>query len=739
MGNELFTKYSIEKTPFLQTGFLSLWSVHYGEHKEKKEKVCIFIADKKNIKIKYPKKETRKEIISLLKKDPLTLVKYSHKNILKIVEPLVEDKSKMGFITEPFSNTLGGWCDKSSPSKLEIKQIISQIIEGIEFLNKHCLLVHNSLNPNSILITKNNTIKIGNFSLSQSQGNLLPYFFMEKDDFIIKHLSYISPEIILDKKVFFQSDTFSVGCLIFTMLKRYINDKNKNFLNFPKTIKQYREEVANYGSHFLKINFTKEDNNILNQLLQREPTERGTIESISKHQWFNDYKLKAISFIKNISEKNLEQSLKFLEKLPDNLILFENKIIEREILPSLLLILKNNSTNRDLVNSILPSIFTICDMPMIKVRFETKIWPNIKLLFKLSFLPATCLFFLINKMSFLGEKISKNEFESDYLHVICKSIDSNVQKLQISVIENVQYLSKKLSAEKFKAEIYERFIKILTNCNSNFIKVQILKNIHFFYEILDMEELNNSLLKKLAFIKVNEVNLEVCMGLVQIYEEIAKLVSVESIANKILPMLINILVTGNIDKNSFDKIMNLVLTYLNRIKESREKDLESVQSIAINNNQNENSYNSINHSQKSKKEVNTNFFEDFFNENINEKITTELNLLHEYQDLPVKDYDKNISITLKLRKNLKKGNDYTTISEPQNDDNIITNHQNQTNNLFDEDTKSQNDNIHEEEKIINYFTQSNHHDIMSCPQEEHIINQSVKHDLGTDPELLLDD
>ena len=67
MGNELFTKYSIEKTPFLQTGFLSLWSVHYGEHKEKKEKVCIFIADKKNIKIKYPKKETRKEIISLLK------------------------------------------------------------------------------------------------------------------------------------------------------------------------------------------------------------------------------------------------------------------------------------------------------------------------------------------------------------------------------------------------------------------------------------------------------------------------------------------------------------------------------------------------------------------------------------------------------------------------------------------------------------------------------------------------
>lgn len=737
MGNELFTKYSIEKTPFLQTGFLSLWSVHYGKHKEKNEKVCIFIVDKKNLKLKFPKNETRKEIISLLKKDPLTLVKYSHKNILKIVEPLVEDKSKMGFVTETFSNTLGGWCDKSSPSKLEIKQIISQIIKGIEFLNKHCQLVHNSLNPSSILITKDNAIKIGNFSLSQKEGQLSPYLFMQKEDFAIKHLPYISPEIILDKKVFFQSDTFSIGCLIFTMLKRYINDKNKNFLNFPKNIGQYKEEVSNYGSHFLKINFTKEDNNILNQLLQREPTERGTIESISKHQWFNDYKLKAISFIQNISENNLEQSLKFLEKLPDNLILFENKIIEREILPSLLFILKNNRTNRDLVNSILPNIFAICDMPMIKVRFETKIWPNIKILFKLSSLPATCLFFLINKMSFLGEKISKNEFESDYLHVICKSMDSNVQKLQVSVIENLQYLSKKLSAEKFKDEIYERVIKILTNCNSNFIKVQILKNIHFFYEILDREELNNTLLKKLAFIKVNEVNLEVCMGLVQIYEEIAKLVSVESIADKILPMLINILVTGNIDKNSFDKIMSLVLAYLTRIKESREKDLESVQ-IVLKNNQEENSSNPINQTKKSKKEVNSDFFENFFNENINEKINTELNLLHEVHDLPAKDYDNNISISLKLKKNIKKENDYTAISEPKND-NIITNHQKQISHIFDDDRKSQNENIGEEEKIINYLTQSNHHDILSSPYSEHIVNQTVKHELGTDPELLFDE
>ena len=113
-------------------------------------------------------------------------------NILKVIEPLIEDKTKMGFITEPFTNSLGTWCDKSSPSKLEIKQILTQIMEGVEYLNTECLLVHNNLNPSNIFITKENKIKIGNLSLSQSEGNLINYSFMNKDQLHIKHLSYMS-------------------------------------------------------------------------------------------------------------------------------------------------------------------------------------------------------------------------------------------------------------------------------------------------------------------------------------------------------------------------------------------------------------------------------------------------------------------------------------------------------------------------------------------------------------------
>ena len=57
-------------------------------------------------------------------------------------------------------------------------------------------------------------------------------------------------------------------------------------------------------------------------------------------------------------------------------------------------------------------------------------------------------------------------------------------------------------------------------------------------------------------------NNDICMCICDIYLEISKIVSLEGIANKILPNLISMLVTGNITKSNFDKIMKLITTYL---------------------------------------------------------------------------------------------------------------------------------------------------------------------------------
>ena len=53
MGNELFGQYSIDKQPFLSGGYLNLWKIYKASHKERKQDVCVFVFEKKNLE-KFP-------------------------------------------------------------------------------------------------------------------------------------------------------------------------------------------------------------------------------------------------------------------------------------------------------------------------------------------------------------------------------------------------------------------------------------------------------------------------------------------------------------------------------------------------------------------------------------------------------------------------------------------------------------------------------------------------------------
>ena len=47
MGSDLFSNYTIEKTPFLQGGYMKLWKIYHGTHKVRKQEVCVFVFEKK--------------------------------------------------------------------------------------------------------------------------------------------------------------------------------------------------------------------------------------------------------------------------------------------------------------------------------------------------------------------------------------------------------------------------------------------------------------------------------------------------------------------------------------------------------------------------------------------------------------------------------------------------------------------------------------------------------------------
>ena len=584
MGTELFSNYSIEKTPFLQGGYMKLWKIYHGTHKVRKQEVCVFVFEKKTLE-KFPKSD-HSEILLTLKCEAHMLVKFKHPSLLSVVESFVEDKNSLGFVTERFDYTLNSWMSIAKPSKLEIKQMVIELSKAILFLHNDAHVVHNNLNPDVIFIDSNNKIKIsgmsfsledpplqgGDIDISKYTPNAIHNINPHNNKLSLPDLSFIAPELIFNNKCFYSCDMFSLGLIIYQILKDHLGDyKSHLFMKLSSnSISAYKSFFNSYDSYLSsKLKFENDDNFLLSKLLQREQSIRPRVREIIETPWFNDPKLKALNFIMNLESNDQKKNIEFLEKLPKIIGMFENKIIVKRFLPALLKAIKVET----LINPCLPAIFSISESPSLNISFGKDIWPKLKDLFKLRSLPAAAIYFLISKVQFIGEHISQTEFSQNFLNLICKALDCNVPKIQFVVSTNMKFITKSIDSLSFKNQIFPRMMQVVSTTNSKTLKLDMLNNIKSLYTKLDQNLINDKLLTTLEKVRKVDNNNDVCMSICDIYLEIAKIVNLEGIANKILPNLISMLVSANITKGNFDKIMSLITTYLDQIKKNRYNEL----------------------------------------------------------------------------------------------------------------------------------------------------------------------
>ena len=569
MGTELFKQYNAEKNPFLKLGFNLEWNVYKATHKQRNIPVSIFVLEKKKLKNLGG---NQKNIIEQLKKITIELSKFKHPNILSVIEPMVEDKNCIGFVTDRISYTLKSWVESTKPSKLEIKAIIIEVCKALVFLHDDAHCVNNNLNPENIFIDENNKIKIGSFEYSMNDPPISGGEITVNPSF--QDLKYIAPENIFNNKCYYTSDVFSMGTIIYHLLKIYNNDTNNpdliNITNLSNnTIESYKSLSINIDGLLDKAKIDFDDKEIIRKCIIREPNNRPSFQDLLENSWFNDPKLKALSFVDRLQENDKLKNEEFLRQFPKIVDMFENKILEKRFLPAFL----NGLSNDNLIVPCLNPIFAILNKSDLKINFERVVWPYLKNLFGLKSMPAQCLYFLLQKVEYIGDKISKSEFSNNFLKIICKALDCNVVKIQTVVADHIIYITKKIDSLTFKNQVYPRIITTLQTTNSQQLKIKLLNSMKELYKLLDQNTINENLLNNLDKVRKGDNGGEICMLISSIYEEIAKVVTIISIANKILPNLISILVSGNISKGNFDSLMAIVHKYLDRIKKDREKDL----------------------------------------------------------------------------------------------------------------------------------------------------------------------
>lgn len=113
------------------------------------------------------------EAFSVFKKDPMCLSKLRHPSILSLIEPPQEDEKYVVFVTEPVEFSLACLADNSNdhlrdkvPTKLEIKILVLELFEAINFLHMNAKQIHCGISPENLYVTKSGKIKVGGFNFS---------------------------------------------------------------------------------------------------------------------------------------------------------------------------------------------------------------------------------------------------------------------------------------------------------------------------------------------------------------------------------------------------------------------------------------------------------------------------------------------------------------------------------------------------------------------------------------------
>ena len=690
MGNEILKKYSINKIPLFQTGFLSLWNVYQGKKKSTNEEVCIFFLDKKSLKKKFSDSQKRKEIISLLKKSPLLLSKLNNFHYLKIIEPITEDKKILFFITEPFVKTLYSWCIQSSPSKLEIKQIISQIVEGILYLNNEFFFVHSCLNPHFIFLNKDGIIKITNLTFVQCEG------YIEKKDYFknnifsfVNMLNFISPEVALENKCNFKSDVFSIGCILFMLLKRYMNEKNKFYLGGINKIEDYVKLINdNIINNYLEnINFLNEDTAFLKLILDQDYNKRCDLNTLLNDKWFHDPKLSALIQLKKLKDnQNIENVTIFLNNFLKCISFFENKVLESKILPYLLDVLQSFNNNLEISDLVLKIILNICNKSMIQIQFESKIWIYIKYCFTKQNLSNFRIHLLCSRIDYLFQKLSPFEFDNTFIPLISKILDSNDMNLKFFIINNLKNIYTSFKQNNLQSEIYVRLIKILINSEDINLIIQLLNCFSFIYKKLSKNLIEESLIKNLANVKIDsQTKREICDILIDLYIKLSEKISIEVIGNDIYPRLIKISMVGNINIKSFNLINEFITKNFDKIKQYRSKQI--------------NDFNNENNDNQSMRNNTIKISESVISQEVDEIVLTNL-FSKEFKSIINNKNNENNDNNIKVNNN---NDNEKNNNENNNNDN--ENNKNENNNTDNENNN--NNHIIEENTLDNNINNSN--------------------------------
>eukprot|EP00731_Ephydatia_muelleri_P031279 Em0022g793a len=224
------------------------------------------------IKIINIKKMRDKGLLDHVKREAHIHYRLSNPSILKMYN-IIEDKHNVYLILELCHHgSLSSYLKRTGRklTELEAKRVFAQVVSGVLYLHKHRIM-HRDLSPSNLLVTKSMDIKISDFGLAVMLEDVGERHFT-----MCGTPNYIAPEIATQVPHGLESDVWSLGCLLYTLL---VGHPPFDTPHARDTL----QKVAHADQITIPSNISREAQDLIMGLMKKHPSERLEVSQILNH------------------------------------------------------------------------------------------------------------------------------------------------------------------------------------------------------------------------------------------------------------------------------------------------------------------------------------------------------------------------------------------------------------------------------------------------------------------------
>ncbi|GFQ00654.1 scy1-like protein 2 [Phtheirospermum japonicum] len=548
--------------------------------------VCVWVLDKKALSEARQRaglsKAAEDAFLDVIRADAGRLVRLRHPGVVHVVQALDESKNTMAMVTEPLfasaANALGDVENIPKVPKelkgmemglLEVKHGLLQIAETLDFLHNNARLIHRAISPETVLITANGAWKLGGFGFaisstdqSNDSAGMQSFHYAEYDveDSILPlqpSINYTAPELVRNKASsgWSASDIFSFGCLAYHLIAR------KPLFDCHNNVKMYMNSLTYLTSEAFST-IPRELVPDLQRMLSANEASRPSAMDFTGSSFFRqDTRLRALRFLDHMLERDNMQKSEFLKALSDMWKDFDSRVLRYKVLPPLCAELRNLVMQP----MILPMVLTIAESQD-KNDFELSTLPA--LVPVLSSAAGETLLLLLKHAELIINKASQEHLILHVLPMLVRAYDDNDARLQEEVLKKTIPLSKQLDVQLVKQTVLPRVHGLALKTTVAAVRVNALLCFGDMVHVLDKTAVLEILqtIQRCTAVDHSAPTLMCTLG---VANSILKQYGIEFVAEHVLPLIIPLLITQQLNVQQFAKYMLFVKDVLRKIEEKR--------------------------------------------------------------------------------------------------------------------------------------------------------------------------